>query len=59
MISSKQKDLLRVFEFECHQKTNYFKTLSTFINVIAQEKIIIPTDVPIVVGLTPDVKKAH
>lgn len=45
VVSSKQEDLLWILELQSHQQANDFKGLATFVDVVAQEEVIVATDV--------------
>ena len=59
MVASEHKDLFGVLQLQSHQKTNYFERLATFIDVVAQEEVVIARNVARIAGRAPNIKEAH
>lgn len=59
VVTSEHEDLLGVFKFECHQETDDLQTLTAFVNVVTQEKVIKTTDVASLAWMAPNVQESH
>ena len=59
VITSQHKYLLWVLQLERQQQAQHFKTLSAAINIIAQEKVIIASDISRLTWRFPNVEEAH
>ena len=59
MIASEKENLSGIFQFKCEQQANHLKTLTSTIDVIAQEDVVKATNVTCLLRRPPNIKESH
>lgn len=59
VVPAQHEHLFRVLQFKSHQKTDNFQALSSLVNVVSKEKVVVAADVTVFARTSPDVEESH